>query len=47
MWYLRKACQAMKRQPIFISDSYQDYIVDEIERCDHVEYEGQVYNDDE
>ena len=36
----------MQRQPIFIADAYHDYILNEIERWDNIEYEIQIHNDD-
>ena len=42
----KKARQAVQRQPIFIADAYHGYILDEIERCDHIDYEGKIHNDD-
>ena len=29
-----------------IYDSDHDYIIDAIERCDHIEYERKIHNDD-
>ena len=36
----------MKIQQICIAGQYHDIIIDEIESCDNIEYEGKIYNDD-
>ena len=36
----------MYRQPVCIYDADHDYILDEIERRDHIEYERKIHNDD-
>ena len=35
-----------EKQPICIDDLYHDYILYEIKWHDHIEYEGQIHNDD-
>ena len=42
----KQARQAVHRQPIFISDSEHDYILEKIERRDYIEYERKIHNDD-
>ena len=42
----KKPRQSVQRQPICISDAGHDYILDEIERCDNIEYEIHMHNDD-
>ena len=41
----KQALRDMQRQTIFIADSDHDYIQDEIERPDHIEYERQIHDD--
>ena len=31
---------------ICIADVYNGYVLDQLERCDHIEYERQIQNDD-
>ena len=38
--------KALQKQPIFIDDTDHDYILDEIMRHDHIEYERQIHNDE-
>ena len=40
------AGQAVQRRPIFIAGADHDYILDKIERHDHIEYERKTYNGD-
>ena len=35
----------MQIQPICIADADHDYILNEVERRDHIDYERQIYND--
>ena len=40
----KKARKAVQIHPIFISGAYQDYILDEIERRDKIEYEINLHH---
>ena len=42
----KKAHQYVQRQQICIEDEDHEYILCEIERHDHIEYETQIYNYD-
>ena len=42
----KKSLQAVHRQPICTADVDHDYIIDIIERHDHIEYERKIQNDD-
>ena len=42
----KQARQAVQSQPICIVDGYHEYIIDEIECSDHIEYETEIHNDD-
>ena len=42
----KKAHQYVQRQQICIEDEDHDYILCEIERHDHIEYETKIYNYD-
>ena len=42
----KQARQDVQRQQICIYDTDHDYIIDKIERRDHIEYEKQIHNDD-
>ena len=39
IWNKKQARQAVQRQPIFIADADNDYILDKIEQSDYIEYE--------
>ena len=41
----KQARQAVHRQPFHISDADHYYILDEIQRRDHIKYEIQIHND--
>ena len=43
VYTIKKALQAVQRQPICISDAGHDYILDEIEHRYHIEYERQIH----
>ena len=43
--YEKKKRQTFQRQLMFF-DTYHDYILDEVELRDNIEYERQMHNDD-
>ena len=42
----KQSHQAIQKQPICIAYADYDYNIDKIERCDNIEFERQIHNDD-